>query len=180
MWMYKDKRQRLICSLVLALIAISCAASGETCERGAQLVKIGEFQKALDVWKGSSYDSTLKEETRVTMDCLIKTKIAIDDGETAVWLFRAADKGILDAEAQLGMLFYLGTGVRQNIDIAIYLWEKAAQAGLREAETTLGTLYLLGPNELRDIKKGKLLLDRAIRQGDPNAQPILQQYYKQQ
>jgi uncharacterized protein len=149
-------------------------ASGAGCSIGAQSAERGDFEKALNEWKSISYDETLKEETRMTMQCLAESGIATSEFQAAAWLQRAAEKNIPDAQAQFSMLLLNGQGVLQNENEAIKWLQKAAGAGLREAQVTLGLLYIYGSERIRNESEAKSWLLRAAEQGDSQAKQAIE------
>src|SRR5579864_643611 len=180
MWMHQSTRQWILSSsLILLLSTVSYSAAAHDCVQGAKLAGVAKYREALQHWKTIAYDDTLKEQTQTTVTCLIESKLAASNGEVADWLTQAAEKGIGDAQAQLGWLFYAGTGVRQSTEKAIYWWKKAAQRNVTEAEITLGALYL-SSNQFRDVDQGRALLNHAAQQGDTSAAKILSEYEDKQ
>ena len=54
---------------------------------------------------------------------------------------RAASQGDVDAQLQLGAIYYQGEGVRQDYSKSAQWFEKAANQGNAEAQTNLRVMY---------------------------------------
>lgn len=66
-------------------------------------------------------------------------------GETTIdlekgiyWLKRAAESGLAEAEAELGLCYMFGKGMNQDYAAAIFWSRKAAEKGLAWAQCRLG------------------------------------------
>ena len=64
--------------------------------------------------------------------------------EAVVWLRKAADQGLADAEFQMGQLHDFGFGVAQDDGAALNWYRKAAGRGHPPAERSLGEFYAKG------------------------------------
>lgn len=85
-----------------------------------------------------------------------------DYDEAACLLAPLAQRGISEAQRNLGTLFQLGLGVTRNLKKAIELLEQAAANGDGVAAHNLGTLYLSGePDIPLDQAKSKQWYRRA-------------------
>jgi TPR repeat protein len=62
----------------------------------------------------------------------------------AYWIKKAANKGDVRAEFDLGVLYAEGHGVSQSYTKAAYWFRKAANKGDANAENYFGTLYING------------------------------------
>jgi len=69
---------------------------------------------------------------------------AEEGSATANYLRKLAEAGNIDAQNQLGLLYYEGKGVPQSYGQAKEWFEKAAEQGHAGAQVNLGTLYFLG------------------------------------
>ena len=84
--------------------------------------------------------------------------VAQDFSKAAAWYQKAADKGHVDAQCDLGRCYYFGNGVEQDYRKAIEWFRKAAnrEIGSAEAMCYLGNCYRYGngvePNREQAIK----------------------------
>ena len=65
-------------------------------------------------------------------------------GEAYVWLQRAAEGGLMQAQASLGDKFYDGHGVPQDYAAALKWYRLSADQGFPPPQNTLGEMYELG------------------------------------
>lgn len=67
------------------------------------------------------------------------------DYQTAVQLWRPlAEKGVVNAQFNLGQMYRYGDGVAQNYAEALKWYRKAAEQGDKESQFSLGAMYLSG------------------------------------
>ena len=91
-----------------------------------------------------------------------------------------ANQGDADAQFNLALQYYNGTGTPQDTRYAIYWYKKAAVQGHVNALYFLGKLYLegLGEEVTQDSKKAVYWLTKAAKQGLGNAQYSLGHMYE--
>ncbi|EAY02717.1 hypothetical protein TVAG_440960 [Trichomonas vaginalis G3] len=77
---------------------------------------------------------------------------------------------------RLGILYYNGKTVEQNIPQAIELFKNASSAGSPDAKLLLSTLYMKGENVPLDTKTAYNLVEEAAGANIPEAQHILAQF----
>ena len=90
---------------------------------------------------------------------------------------REANQGVVEAQAALGSMYFLGQGVRQDYFKAAQWLEKAASQGVVEAQYLLGTMYAEGQGVRQDYAKAVEWLEKAANQGEDAAQYFLGQLY---
>ena len=73
--------------------------------------------------------------------------------EAIRWYQAAAERGLPEAQYELGTRYYHGLGLAKDLDQAIGYLERAAQKGLPEAASTLGHLYENAPKGRADREK---------------------------
>lgn len=95
---------------------------------------------------------------------------ASDYAQAAVWLRRAADQGLAEAELQLGLLYDHGDGVPQSFPQAAGWYRKAALQNNAGAQYNLGVLYERGEGVPQDYAQAADLYRRAATQGLASAQ----------
>jgi S1-C subfamily serine protease len=69
----------------------------------------------------------------------------------------------------LGLAYYAGEGVRQNMSEAVRLWRRAAEQGLAAAEEMMGTVYSEGIEVAVNEEEAYLWLKLAANQGEETA-----------
>ncbi|KAK3240197.1 hypothetical protein CYMTET_49950 [Cymbomonas tetramitiformis] len=82
---------------------------------------------------------------------------------------RAADKGHLDAQTNLGYLYEKGLGIPQDLKAAAYWYRKAAEKGFAKAQNNLGSLYYTGNGVPLDNYAAVEWYRAASRQGNASA-----------
>jgi len=93
-----------------------------------------------------------------------------DYKSAAVWLQRAAEQGLAEAQDKLGFMYYKGKGVRQNKVIAAKWYEKAAEKGFAPSQYDLGMMYAKGEGVAKDYCKASQWYQKAAEQGLTKAQ----------
>lgn len=79
---------------------------------------------------------------------------AIDSGhqkQAAQLLTPLANAGNSTAQFRLGMLYYMGQGVPEDENQAVFYWKKAANQGSVDAMFHLGSAYLFGTQAARTV-----------------------------
>ncbi len=96
------------------------------------------------------------------------------DYRTAFVLWQPlAEKGDVEAQHRLGMMYYLGYAVQQSNMKAFEWYLRAARAGHPGAQRDLGLMYESGRLGTRDFEQAYLWLFAAYQQGNPNASQAL-------
>lgn len=97
--------------------------------------------------------------------------LAQENSESAVREYRRlAEQGDVNAQAQLGYLYYTGEGVTQNYTEAVKWYQKAAVQGNRDSQYNLAVAYAFGEGIRQDYKEAVLWYRRAAEQGHTAAQ----------
>lgn len=86
------------------------------------------------------------------------------------WYLRAAEQGHIEAQFNLGDMYYKGDGVDQDIHGAIYWFNKAAEQGLSKAQFNLGIIYDKGADFEKNKTKAFKWFLKAAEQGIVKAQ----------
>ena len=101
------------------------------------------------------------------------------DYKTALKLIRPlAEKGIVEAEYNLGLLYAKGEGVRQDTKQAAIWFKKAAEHGSAAAQHALGYHYETGAGVPYDAEEAVTWYRKASDQGFARAQFKLGQFYE--
>jgi uncharacterized protein len=85
-----------------------------------------------------------------------------DMAQTASWFYNAAHKGDAKSQIELGMMYQVGLGVREDPTKAAYYFNMAAQEDNSEAQRLLARLYYWGsgvPKNLTQALKWYILAD---------------------
>ncbi|MHA1566164.1 MAG: hypothetical protein ACTSX7_12695 [Alphaproteobacteria bacterium] len=85
-----------------------------------------------------------------------------------------ADQGHANAQRNLGVMYFEGRGVEQDLAIAALWYQEAAAQGHTSAQYSLGTMYEKGQGVPRDTDLAIKWLRRAADQGHPVAAKRLQ------
>ena len=92
----------------------------------------------------------------------------------AVYCFRkAAERGNLNAQFDLGYAYYYGRGVKQNYSKAVYWFRKAAEQENACGQVHLGSAYYLGRGVKQSYSKAVYWFKKAADQGNANARTLL-------
>ena len=78
-----------------------------------------------------------------------------DYEEAMKWLRLAADQGNVEAEDRVGLMYYLGEGVRQDYAEAVRWYKTAANKGNAHARWQLVDMYQKGIGVPRDLEESK-------------------------
>ena len=84
-----------------------------------------------------------------------------------------AEAGDAEAQFQLGQMYALGHGFKQNFNSALEWYEKAAAQGNAKARTALGLLYYYGAGVEQNIDKAGEWFEKAAAQDNAIAQRTL-------
>jgi uncharacterized protein len=107
------------------------------------------------------------------------SKPSEEGSESAKYLHKLAEAGNMDAQNQLGLLYYDGRGVPQNFKQASVWFRKAAEQGHAGAQVNLGTLYFLGFGVSENNQEALFWFRKAATQRDPLAFAKLGRMYEQ-
>ena len=80
----------------------------------------------------------------------------------------AANKGQLDAQKWLALMYAKGKGVQQDLKKGVFWREKAAESGDANSQYHLGRFYQLGQGVEEDFEKAKYWYEKSAQQGDMN------------
>jgi TPR repeat protein len=101
-----------------------------------------------------------------------------DESKAIVWLKKAAEKNISEAQFTLGTLYLSGSESIQKDKVkAAEYFELAAKEGHPEAAYNIAMLYIKGQTIPRDLKKAASYLEIAAKQDNAEAQYALGLFY---
>ena len=98
-----------------------------------------------------------------------------NDTTAVSWYKKAADKGLAEAQASLGLMYRQGRGVAQNDKKALTWFEKAAKQGEAVAQFNLADHYYRGMGVLQDMVKCYSWLMLSAESGNVEAAQALPQ-----
>ena len=135
-----------------------------------------EAQTALDIM--DMMNAVVQEDALTEEDARqLAKQAAKGDGRALKALEQTAAQGDADAQIQLGVLYLIGQGVRQDYAQARKWLEKAAAQGHALAQTSLGVLYYYGQGVRQDYAQARRWWEKAAAQGDAMAQFFLGEIY---
>jgi len=114
-----------------------------------------DFQKGLDAAKSGDFATALKEWRPL------------------------ANKGMADAQYNLGVMYRRGEGVTQDYEVAIEWFRLAAEQGNASAQSNLGAIYDQGRGVIRDPNAAFKWFKLAAEQGNNYSLFILGDMYEQ-
>ncbi len=88
-------------------------------------------------------------------------------------LVESADKGDIQAQAELAKRYFKGDGVIQDYKKAAQWYQQLAEKDVADAQLTLGLMYIRGNGVTQDNTKAVHWLMMAAEQRDPTAQYLL-------
>ena len=124
---------RVSATLVIMLCAILIApmtragTTDEDFRQGLTAFNIGDYATALRLWRPLAERDDPRSEAGLGFMYHRGLGVAVDDGEAAMWLRRAAEHGQAEGQLMLGILFYYGRGVPQSFARA-YAWCELAES----------------------------------------------------
>jgi TPR repeat protein len=98
--------------------------------------------------------------------------------QAAFWYRKAAEQGDVDAQYNLGSLYYDGRGVPHDYAQAVLWFRKAAERGDSDAQDELGDLYLSGEGVAQNYTQAAMWYRKAAEQGNALAQASLGDLYR--
>ena len=124
------------------------------CALGLQGVAQAGFVEGANAYNAKNYALALKEITPL------------------------AKAGNADAQHLLGLMYYMGRGVKRDYKLAFEWHSKAAQQGKADAQYVLGAMYYTGNAVPQDHKRAVYWFRKAAEQGHPDAQNALGMMYR--
>lgn len=97
------------------------------------------------------------------------------------WISKAAERGHIDGQTILGVMYVFGQGVEPDRDKAEFWLLKSAEAGNKDAQSILGLTFYSGIHKEKDAANSIKWLTLAAEQGEEEAklalEHIINQYY---
>ena len=128
-------------------------------------------------------DTTVVKPDSVTVPIPPKPPVPVPKPDSDSLLFeeyrKAAEKGDVNAQNNLGDCYYHGKGVVKNYQMAVYWYEKAAEKGAwdKKAQSNLGDCYYYGRGVVKNGKTAVRWYEKAANNGHPYAQNKLGDLY---
>ena len=101
-----------------------------------------------------------------------------DNQKAFYWFRKSAEKGNIDAQYRLGVMYSDGKGVEINFEKGFYWYQKSAEQGHHKAQNNLGLLYYYGTGVEKDYKKAFHWFQKSAEQENPEAQFQLGDMYE--
>jgi hypothetical protein len=89
-----------------------------------------------------------------------------------------AKAGNADAQHLLGLMYYMGRGVKQDYKQALQWHRKAAQQGKADAQYVVGAMYYTGNAVIQDHRQAVIWFRKAAEQGHADSQQIIGLMYR--
>ena len=129
--------------------------------------------------------TALLDETRrgltatATVDYLKKIKDT-KPSEMIGFVKKYAELGVLKAQCSLGVYYFQGEGVEQNVSEAVKWYRKAAEQGYAPAQYKLGCCFKYGSGVNIDEAEAVKWFQKAVEQGDEDAKQDLTELKERQ
>jgi TPR repeat protein len=123
------RRSALLAAMLCAILMAPIARGGTTDEdfrQGLTAFNTGDYPTALRLWRPLAERDDPRSEAGLGFMYHRGLGVAVDDGEAAIWLRRAAEHGQAEGQLMLGILFYYGRGVPQSF-VRAYAWCELAE-----------------------------------------------------
>jgi len=91
-----------------------------------------------------------------------------------------AEQGNVDAQYNLGIMYYHGEGVPKNLDEALHWFHLAAEQNDADAQYNLGFMYGKGEGTKKDQRQSLEWFQKAAAQGHAGAREILEKMFKKE
>jgi len=101
-----------------------------------------------------------------------------NDSEAVYWYKKGAWTGDRDAQANLGVHYMSGRGVKKNPEVAVQWFLKSAEQGNSYAQLNIGIAYLYGRGVSKDATKAAHWFLKSAQQGNKQAQNNTSILYK--
>jgi Ankyrin repeats (3 copies)/Sel1 repeat len=154
-------------------------------EEGMAAYTLGDYPKALDLWKTLADEGSVdKDHAKAQFELAWLYTNALgtkkDLEQAAVYFSKAAQQGHLEAQHKLGQLYLYGQGVTQSYAEAIKWFTAAAEQGYGESQLVLGQLYLKGEGTDINLPEADKWLNLAAKQGVVGANETLDELLRLQ
>jgi len=101
------------------------------------------------------------------------------DYKTAFSLFSVlANQGAIEAQYDLGWMYYKGLGIEKNIEQSLVWYKRAGEKGVLKAQLNLASIYLKGIEVKQNYIKASTWWLKAAMQGNAQAQSELGKMYE--
>jgi uncharacterized protein len=127
--------------------------------------------------KNFAADGDVYAQNQVGIASVLAVNPAVDTKSAVQWFEKAARKGYLPAQVNLGVLNENGWGTPRNYAAALYWFHRAADQRYPRAYYNLGILYLQGLGVRRDLAEAAKYFELGAKAGDPFAETNLGYLY---
>ena len=147
----------------------------EQYQAAAAAYQSGNFAAAEKLWTTLANQGNANAQYAIGIMHLKKEIPGARDQIAFRYLIDAAKGGHVAAMFNLGVAYWEGRGTQRQPAKAANWWELAAEQQDAGAQYNLGLAYYLGEGRKQDANKAKYWLDQAIKNGHPQAKPLLDQ-----
>jgi TPR repeat protein len=153
--------RKLILAALFATAAT--AAFAGPFENGAAAFKRGDYQTAMQEWRGLTSDPTVQNNFGI----MYKDGKGVprDYGTAVQWFSRSAAGGSSLGQNNLGGMYRDGLGVQRDYSRAITFFRAAAQQGNAGGQVNLGLMLMQGQGARPDPVQAYMWFDLAAQQG---------------
>ena len=172
------KKHNLLCTVLLtaslSFAVQSSAKAKEYCPDGSA----GRSVYALSADSNPNADSKNNKTKADKLFELGESYFESNNYTEALKCFmKAAEKGHVEAQYNLGVMYHNGYGVVQNYTEAVNWYMKSAEQGFAEAQNNLGTMYANGEGIARNYTEALKWYRKSAEQGNAEAQYNLGMMY---
>ncbi len=147
-----------------------------------------DVDAGVDAFERGDYDTAYREwySLAIQGDALAQYNLGVgyyyyykqNYPEAAKWIRPSAEKGLAAAQHDLGSMYYLGKGVREDFAQAAHWYRLSAEQGLPMGQYNLGALYYAGQGVPQNFKLAATWFFRAVKAGVPMAKINLGTMYE--
>lgn len=151
------------------LIAVVCAGGtswGATLEEAEAAYKKGRYEQALEPFVLAAVKGNSLAQYRLGEMYGLGHGVRQDSSKAIAWYGRAAAQGELDAQNNLGAIYY----DQRDYGKALAWFLKAAKAGNAAAQFNVGNMYYNGDGVTRNYTEAARWYQKASERGDARAQ----------
>jgi hypothetical protein len=171
-------RMRIVV-LAVAVVCVLAMPARADYTAGATAFQAGDYMTALAEWRALAEEGDARAQ--FGMGVIYEEGgggVVRDFTQAALWYREAANRGLVDAQFNLGNLYRRGHGVTQDARRAVAWYLKAATQGMAAAQYNLALSYETGSGAAQNYTVAAKWYRMAADQGDVDAQIGLAGLYR--
>ncbi len=140
-----------------------------------------DMEKALEYFLASAETGLMQAEYNVASCYDVRTdihKLNASRDESFLWYFRAAERGLAEAQHMVGFYYYYGWAVNKDLCVAVDWFQKAEKQNYASAQSMLGNCHEFGEGVEKDTRKAFKLHLLAAKQGIQISMSRVGAFYK--